>query len=101
MISDFWIQNRSFLKIKNIQLGYSFSKSAFPSLPVERIRIYGSLENFFTFTKYDGLDPEVDGVDYPAMKQAVIHPAPEAANLPTECRVRAFWKKGIPVGENG
>lgn len=72
LISDFWVQNRSFLKIKNIQLGYSFTKAAFPSLPVERIRIYGSLENFFTFTKYDGLDPEVNGVDYPAMKQAVI-----------------------------
>lgn len=72
LISDFWVQNRSFLKIKNIQVGYSFTKAAFPSLPVERIRIYGSLENFFTFTKYDGLDPEVDGVDYPAMKQAVI-----------------------------
>lgn len=72
LISDFWVQNRSFLKIKNIQVGYSFTKTAFPSLPVERIRIYGSLENFFTFTKYDGLDPEVNGVDYPAMKQAVI-----------------------------
>lgn len=72
LISDFWVQNRSFLKIKNIQMGYSFTKTAFPSLPVERIRIYGSLENFFTFTKYDGLDPEVNGVDYPAMKQAVI-----------------------------
>lgn len=72
LISDFWIQNRSFLKIKNIQMGYSFTKTAFPSLPIDRIRIYGSLENFFTFTKYDGLDPEVDGVDYPAMKQAVI-----------------------------
>lgn len=72
LISDFWIQNRSFLKIKNIQLGYSFTKAAFRSLPVDRIRIYGSLENFFTFTKYDGLDPEVDGVTYPAMKQAVI-----------------------------
>lgn len=72
LISDFWVQNRSFLKIKNIQVGYSFTKTAFPSLPVERIRIYGSLENFFTFTTYDGLDPEVNGVDYPAMKQAVI-----------------------------
>lgn len=72
LISDFWVQNRSFLKIKNIQLGYSFTKATFPSLPVERIRIYGSLENFFTFTKYDGLDPEVNGVDYPAMKQAVV-----------------------------
>lgn len=72
LISDFWVQNRSFLKIKNIQVGYSFTKTAFPSLPVERIRIYGSLENFFTFTTYDGLDPEVNGVDYPAMKQAVV-----------------------------
>ena len=72
LISDFWIQNRSFVKIRNIQLGYSFIKSAYPSLPVERIRIYGSLENFFTFTSYDGLDPEVDGVTYPAMKQAVV-----------------------------
>ena len=66
------MQNRSFVKIKNIQLGYSFLKSAYPALPVERVRIYGSLENFFTFTSYDGLDPEVDGVTYPAMKQAVI-----------------------------
>lgn len=72
LISDFWIQDRSFVKIRNIQLGYSFMKSVYPSLPVERIRIYGSLENFFTFTSYDGLDPEVDGVTYPAMKQAVI-----------------------------
>lgn len=72
LISDFWVQNRSFLKIKNIQMGYSFTKATFPSLPVERIRIYGSLENFFTFTKYDGLDPEISGVDYPAMKQAVV-----------------------------
>ena len=72
LISDFWIQNRSFLKIKNIQLGYTFTRTAFPSLPIERVRIYGSLENFFTFTKYDGLDPEVSGVDYPSMRQAVI-----------------------------
>ncbi len=72
LISDFWIQNRSFLKIKNIQLGYTFTRTAFPSLPIERVRIYGSLENFFTFTKYDGLDPEVSGVDYSSMRQAVI-----------------------------
>lgn len=72
LISDFWIQNRSFLKIKNIQLGYTFTRTVFPSLPIERVRIYGSLENFFTFTKYDGLDPEVSGVDYPSMRQAVI-----------------------------
>ena len=39
---------------------------------MERVRIYGSLENFFTFTKYKGFDPEVSGMAYPSMKQAVI-----------------------------
>ena len=38
---------------------------------IERIRLYGSLENFFTFTKYKGFDPEVSGLNYPSMKQAV------------------------------
>ncbi len=33
--------------------------------------VYGSLENFFTFTSYKGFDPEVSGMAYPSMKQAV------------------------------
>lgn len=71
-ISDFWVQDKSFVKIKNIQLGYTLPKSLVNRFSVEKLRIYGSLENFFTFTKYDGLDPEVSGLDYPTMRQAVI-----------------------------
>lgn len=72
VISDFWIQNKSYVKIKNIQLGYTLPKSIISGLTLEKVRIYGSLENFFTFTDYDGLDPEVSGFAYPTSKQAVI-----------------------------
>lgn len=72
LASDFWIQNKSFVKIRNIQLGYTLPKALLPNIAIDRLRIYTSLENFFTFTKYDGLDPEVSGVDYPAMKQVVL-----------------------------
>lgn len=70
--SNLWVQNKSYLKIKNIQLGYTFPKSWLSKIDIERVRIYGSLENFFTFTDYKGLDPEVEKTHYPTMKQAVI-----------------------------
>ena len=69
--SDFYLEDKAFLKIRNIQLGYTFPKSLTQKVRIERIRLYGSLENFFTFTKYKGFDPEVSGLNYPSMKQAV------------------------------
>ena len=71
-LSDFYLENKSFLKIRNVQLGYTLPKALTMKLHIERVRIYGSLENFFTFTKYKGFDPEVSGMAYPSMKQAVI-----------------------------
>lgn len=70
--SDWWLQDKSFLKIKNIQLGYTIPKTVVNSIGLERIRVYGSLENFFTFTSYKGIDPEVNNTDYPTMRQASI-----------------------------
>lgn len=70
--SNWWVQDKSFLKIKNIQLGYTLPKSILSTVGIERVRIYGSLENFFTFTDYKGLDPEIEKTDYPTMRQAVI-----------------------------
>ena len=72
IVSDFWVQDKSYVKIKNIQLGYTLPKSVVSRLSIDRIRVYGSLENFFTFTSYDGLDPEVSGFAYPTSKQAAI-----------------------------
>ena len=70
--SDFYLMDNSYVKIRNIQLGYTFPKKLMDPLKIERLRIYGSLENFFTFTDYRGLDPEVSGLGYPTMKEAVI-----------------------------
>lgn len=70
--SDFWVQQMSFLKIRNIQLGYTLPQSIQSRLKTSRIRVYATLENFFTFTNYKGLDPEVEGINYPSMKQAVF-----------------------------
>lgn len=70
--STLFLYDNSYIKVRNIQLGYTFPKRWMTSLKVNRLRIYGSLENLFTFTKYKGLDPEVDGLNYPTMKQVVI-----------------------------
>lgn len=71
-ISTFWVCDKDYLKIRNIQLGYTLPREWTNLLQIERLRIYGSLENFFTFTNWKGYDPEVDGYKYPTMREAVI-----------------------------
>lgn len=70
--SDFWVQDKSYLKIRNLQLGYTIPRDLLSFLSVSRLRVYVGLENFFTFTSWKGLDPEVEGVNYPTMKQVVF-----------------------------
>lgn len=71
----------SYFKIKQIQLGYTFPKSLTKKAYIENLRLYASLEDFFTFTSYPGFDPEVTGVgsalgvdkgSYPNSKKAVL-----------------------------
>ena len=57
-LSDYYIQNASFLKCDNITLGYSFSNLF--GLKANG-RVYATVQNVFTITEYKGLDPEIDG----------------------------------------
>lgn len=57
-LSDYFIQNASFLKCDNITVGYSFEKLF--TLPISG-RIYATAQNVFTVTKYKGIDPEING----------------------------------------
>lgn len=66
--SDFWIQDRSYMRIKNIQLGYTLPKSIMQKMRMQTLRLYISVDNALTFTKYKGLDPEVAGTRYPTMR---------------------------------
>lgn len=70
--SDFYLQNRAFLKVRNVQLGYTIQQTLIQKARVQRVRVYCSLENFFTFTSFKGFDPEVSGMNYPTMKQCTL-----------------------------
>jgi TonB-dependent starch-binding outer membrane protein SusC len=57
-ISSFWIEDGSFLRIKDVQLGYNFTKNSCKSLGISSLRIYGNASNLYCFTAYKGRDPE-------------------------------------------
>ncbi len=59
-VSDRYVEDGSFVKIKNIQLGYTFSSSTIKKA-FSRMRVYVQVRNAFTFTKYSGFDPEIAG----------------------------------------
>ena len=59
-ISDRYVEDGSFIKVKNLQLGYTFSGTAAKKF-LNRVRIYGQVKNAFKFTKYTGFDPEIPG----------------------------------------
>ena len=61
--SDLMIGDGSYLRIKQIQLGYSFPSNVVNVVGLERTRIYVSLDDYFTFTKYEGMDPEAGSND--------------------------------------
>ncbi len=57
--SDAMLFDGSYFKIKQIQLGYNFPGELLEKIKVSSLRAYVSLEDFFTFTSYPGLDPEI------------------------------------------
>ncbi|MGJ1385501.1 SusC/RagA family TonB-linked outer membrane protein [Sphingobacterium spiritivorum] len=72
-LSSFYLQDGSFLRMTNIILGYSLPKETAQKLMLSGVRIYASVDNPFTITKYKGYNPEPDydqrgnltpGVDY-------------------------------------
>ena len=74
--SDMYIQDGSYLRLKNITLGYTLPTNLTKKVNISRLRIYARAENLFTWTKYWGFDPEIGsgstslGVDYGVYPQA-------------------------------
>jgi hypothetical protein len=57
--SSAWIEDGSYLKLKNITVGYTFPSSVINKITASKLRVYVSAQNLFTITKYSGLDPEI------------------------------------------
>src|SRR5690606_30958597 len=72
-ISSIFVENASYLRLKNIELGYTFS---IHKLNLNKCRVYLSGQNLLTFTKYSGLDPEStllkDQGTYPQLKGFIL-----------------------------
>jgi TonB-linked SusC/RagA family outer membrane protein len=58
-ISDRYIEDGSYLRLKNIALGYTFPKKLIRNWGLESLRVYMNVQNLFTITGYDGYDPEI------------------------------------------
>lgn len=80
--SDLMIFDGSFTRIRQMQLGYSLPSTLTNRLKIKKARVYVSLDDFFTFTKYPGVDPEggsngqnsigIDRGGYPVPRKAIV-----------------------------
>jgi TonB-linked SusC/RagA family outer membrane protein len=79
--NSYYMENASYFRCRNIQLGYTFPKGLLQRGGIENLRIYVQAINLFTVTKYDGLDPAISGIDgnmgvdygsYPFVKQFLV-----------------------------
>lgn len=70
--STYFLKDASFLRIKNINIGYTFNQPSLSKVGIQSLRVYFAGDNLLTFTKYPGLDPERAGngryVQYPQNK---------------------------------
>ena len=76
-LSDYYLQDGSFLKLDNLTIGYTFPKifNVDPDRPAS-LNIFGTVQNICTITKYSGIDPEVyggvDGTVYPRPRTFIV-----------------------------
>lgn len=78
VFSDYYVENGSFMRLKNIQLGYTIPKTVVSKFKFSSIRVYVAANNLYTLTQYQGFDPEIgsaggalaSGVDYGFYPQA-------------------------------
>lgn len=62
--STFHLSSGSYLRIKTVQIGYTLPKNVVRKIGMQQLRLYVSSNNLFTFTKYQGFDPEIGGASY-------------------------------------
>jgi len=79
--SNLWIEDGSYIRLKNIKLNYLLPKKISQSLGIESVNIYAMMQNFFTWTNYKGFDPEIpnggfsvgyDNISYPKSKDILF-----------------------------
>jgi TonB-linked SusC/RagA family outer membrane protein len=70
-MSDRFIEDGSYLRIKNISLGYTLPKIILSKVQIENLRVYMNIQNLHTFTKYKGYDPEIGAYHQNVLTQGI------------------------------
>jgi TonB-linked SusC/RagA family outer membrane protein len=80
--NSYYLENASYLRLKNLSLGYNIPANVLKKVHIDQFRVYVQATNVFTITKYSGLDPEIinfddrsQGIDagvYPTIKQYIV-----------------------------
>ncbi len=82
-LSSRWVEDGSFLRLKNISLSYQLPENLLENFPINRLNIYVTGHNLLTITKYNGWDPEVN-IDYSRSNFAIgsdYYSAPQAKRV--------------------
>lgn len=72
--SDYWLEDGSFFRLQTITLGYTIPGTK--KIGIDNLRVYGTVDNVFTLTKYSGVDPEINtsGLDNPGIDLCNVYP---------------------------
>ncbi|MEO5562667.1 MAG: SusC/RagA family TonB-linked outer membrane protein, partial [Chitinophagaceae bacterium] len=81
-VNSYYVENASYFKLRNLQIGYTLPTSMLSRVKLSRVRVYVQATNLFTITKYTGLDPDiissddragsVDAGAYPTVRQFLV-----------------------------
>jgi TonB-linked SusC/RagA family outer membrane protein len=77
-VSDFYVKDGSYWRVRNVSLGYTFTHA---SKYFQSVKVYGSVQNLFTFTKYNGWDPEIGGGPMSTGVDYGVYPHPRTVTV--------------------
>lgn len=74
-VTDRYVEDGSYVKLKTLSLGYTIPRNVIRQLHISQLRVYVTAQNIWTWTKYTGLDPEVNFFDSDNTKQGIDYGA--------------------------
>jgi TonB-linked SusC/RagA family outer membrane protein len=94
-VNSYFVQSGAYLKLKNLQLGYTFKGSFLDQLDIKSMRLFVMANNVFTITKYKGLDPEIASA-FAANGQ--INPQTQGIDAVSNYPQARIYSVGLDVG---
>ncbi|MDD2246952.1 MAG: TonB-dependent receptor [Proteiniphilum sp.] len=87
VLNSYYIEDGSFLRLKNLVIGYTLPKSIIEKAAISNLRLYIQAENLLTFTKYTGLDPEITNRETGSGNRADLARGIDGGGWPTTMRL--------------